>query len=197
MQHNASFLTTLEQPCMISRLKDELREALREFREDPRDFITSALKDDAVGGRRRMLLQVGMAIGISFYAIAFISMLVFWSIAHHQRPRSAGETPLTVISVPYWPPSIEMPKDENKAGGGGGGGRNKIDPPSIGIMPIPSLTESTVAPRPEATTHPPVLPVIETVVVDPRIQFKRDDLTPTGLPDGASFMPSAGPGTDG
>jgi protein TonB len=35
------------------------------------------------------------------------------------------------------------------------------------------------------------------VKVDPRIQFKRDDLAPTGLPDGTGFVPSAGPGSDG
>jgi periplasmic protein TonB len=34
-------------------------------------------------------------------------------------------------------------------------------------------------------------------MVDPRIQFKQDDLTLTGLPDGLSFVPSAGPGSGG
>ena len=49
MQNNALLLGMIEQPCMISRLTDELREALREFREDPRAFVTTALKRDALG----------------------------------------------------------------------------------------------------------------------------------------------------
>ncbi len=61
MQNNSSFLAMIEQPCMISRLTDELREALSEFREDPMAFVRSALKRDARGSRRKMLLQVGLA----------------------------------------------------------------------------------------------------------------------------------------
>lgn len=44
MQNNASFLGMPEHPCMITRLMDEMREASREFREDPRAFLTGALK---------------------------------------------------------------------------------------------------------------------------------------------------------
>jgi periplasmic protein TonB len=39
--------------------------------------------------------------------------------------------------------------------------------------------------------------VIETVKVDPRLEPKRDDLSPTGEPDGAIIPPSAGRGSDG
>lgn len=100
MQNNASFLTMIEQPCMISRLTDELREALREFREDPTAFVTTALKRDAVGSRSKMLLHLGLAIAILFYAIAFVSMLVFWSLAQH-RPQGSerGERPPIIWSV--------------------------------------------------------------------------------------------------
>ena len=53
-----------------------------------------------------------------------------------------------------------------------------------------------MAPIPEPQLTRPVLPVIEKVMVDPRIQFKHDDLSPTGLPDGVGLTPSAGPGSD-
>jgi len=54
---------------MITRLIDEMREASHEFREDPWAFVTGALKGNTGGGRRKMLLQLGFAIAILFYAI--------------------------------------------------------------------------------------------------------------------------------
>lgn len=196
MQNNASFLAMLEQPCMITRLKDELQEALREFREDPRAYIKSALKDEVGGSRRRMLLRVGLAIGILFYALAFISMLVFWSLAHQRSRGSNGERPTYVVKLPGNWPKAKMPEGEDKSGGGGGGGRKTVTPPSIGALPISSLVPPILAPSPETPLKPPLLPVIETVTVDPRIQFKRDEISPTGLPDATSFIPSFGPGLD-
>ncbi|MEK6286664.1 MAG: energy transducer TonB [Acidobacteriota bacterium] len=197
MQNNASFLAMIEQPCMISRLTDELREALREFREDPMAFVTTALKRDAVGSRRKMLLRVGLAIAILFYAIAFVSMLVFWSLAQHRaRVPHSGEFSTIVLKLPgYWP-KIEIPSGEDKPGGGGGGGHQTNTPPSDGELPISSLTQLVIAPKPEPQLTPPALPVIEKVMVDPRIQFKHDDLSPTGLPDGTGLIPSAGTGSD-
>lgn len=197
MQNNASFLAMIEQPCMIARLTDELREALREFREDPMAFVTTALKRDAVGSRRKMLLQLGLAIAILFYAIAFVSVLVFWSLAQHRaQGLPSGEPPTIVLKLPgYWP-KIEIPSGEDKPGGGGGGGHQTITPPSNGELPISSLAQLVMAPKPEPQLTPPVLPVIEKVMVDRRIQFKHDDLSPTGLPDGTSLAPSAGPGSD-
>src|SRR5687768_10655933 len=115
MQNNASFLAMIEQPCMISRLTDELREALREFREAPMAFVTTALKRDGVGSRRNMLLQLGLAIAILFYSFAFVSMLVFWSLAQH-RPQGLleGESEITVLRQPgYWP-KIEIPSGDDK-----------------------------------------------------------------------------------
>jgi TonB family protein len=198
MQNNASFLGMIEQPCMISRLTDELREASREFREDPMAFVKTALKRDAAGSRRKMLLQVGLAIAILFYAIAFASMLVFWSLSQ-QRAQGlpSGELPRLVLTLQgYWP-KIEMPSGDDKPGGGGGGGHQTNTPHSNGVLPISSLEQLVMAPKPEPQLTPPALPVIEKVMLDPRIQFKRDDLSPTGLPDGTGLMPSAGPGSDG
>ncbi|MEK6320797.1 MAG: energy transducer TonB [Acidobacteriota bacterium] len=198
MQNNASFLAMIEQPCIIERLTDEVREALREFREDPRAYVTSALKRDVGGSRRKMLLKVGLAIAILFYAIAFVSMLVFWSLAQHRAQAAhSGEYPTVVLKLAgYWP-KVETLTGEDKPGGGGGGGRQTITQPSKGDVPISSLTQLVIAPRPEPQLTPLVLPVIEKVMVDPRIQFKRDDLSLTGLPDGTSLIPSAGPGSEG
>jgi TonB family protein len=197
MQNNASFLGMIEQPCMISRLTDELREASREFREDPMAFVTTALKRDAVGSRRKMLLQVGLAIAILFYAIAFATMLVFWSLAQQRAQGSpSGKSRTIALTLPgYWP-KTEMPSGDDKHGGGGGGGLQANTPPSIGEIPISSLAQLVMAPNPEPQLTPPALPVIEKVMVDPRIQFKHDDLSPTGLPDGIGLTHSAGQGSD-
>jgi TonB family protein len=197
MQNNALFLGMIEQPCMITRLTEELREASREFRADPMAFVTTALKRDRVGIRRKMLLQVGLAIAILLYAIAFVSMLVFWSLAQHraQEPYGGG-TPITILRLPTRSVKIEIPSGDDKpGGGGGGGGHNTNTSPSNGEVPIPSLAELVMAPNPKPQLTPPALPVIEKVMVDPRIQFKHDDLSPTGLPDVPGLIPSAGPGS--
>ena len=53
MQNNASFLSMLEQRCVITRLMDEMREALREFREDPHAYVAGALRRDIGGSDAR------------------------------------------------------------------------------------------------------------------------------------------------
>ncbi len=198
MQNNASFLAMPEHPCMITRLIDEMREASREFRKDPGAYVKGALTANAGGGRRKNLLRVGLAIALVFYAAAFISMLVFWSLAHHKtRAAQTTDNPHVVISLPRYWPKADLPEGADQPGGGGGGGRKTVTPPSIGGLPISSLAQLVMAPRPEPSLTPPALPMIEKVMVDPRIQFKHDDLTPTGLPDGATLTPSAGQGSDG
>lgn len=197
MQDNASFLSMPEQRCVITRLMDEMREALREFRDDPHAYVSGALRRDAGGSRRRALLRLGLAISISLYAVALLAMIGFW-LRDHNGPRMAvQEQPLVILRLPVHDPRIEMPNDKDESGGGGGGGRETLTPASIGNLPAASLADPIMEPRPEPTLNPPVLPIIETVKVDPRIQFKRDDLLPTGLPDGTGLVPSAGPGSDG
>jgi hypothetical protein len=195
MQNNVSFLSTLEQRCVITRLLDEMREAAREFRADPRTYLAIALKRDIGGGRRKTLLRLGLAIAISFYAVALVSMIALWMYAQHPTRSVSTSPPFVMLTFPSYEPKLEMPKGDDAPGGGGG--RLTPTPPSIGALPMPSLAAQIIAPRPEPQLTPPVLAVIETVKVDPRIKFNCDDLAPTGLPDGTGFAPSAGPGSDG
>lgn len=197
MQNNASFLSMLEHRCVITRLMDEMREAASEFRDDPRAYVTGALRRDIGGSRRKTLLRLGLAISLSLYAIALLSMIVLWLHAQKGTRTSSAPLPLVMLKFPAYEPKVEMPKGNDDPGGGGGGGHGTVNLPSIGALPIPSLADQIIAPRPEPQLTPPVLPVIETVKVDPRIKFNRDDLAPTGLPDGTGFAPSAGPGSDG
>ena len=198
MQNNVSFLTMPQHPCMITRLIAELREAYREFRQSPGAYLANAFKWNIGGGRRKMLLEMGFAIAIFLYAVAFLSMLVFWSFTHQRTltSRKANNNSLVIKLPPYWP-KVDMPEGTDRPSGGGGGGRHTLTEPSNGTPPISSLTQLVMAPRPEPTLTPPVLPMIEKVMVDPRIQFRVDDLSPTGLPESAILTPSAGPGDGG
>lgn len=196
MQNNASFLAMPEHRCMITRLIDEMREASRDLRENPRAYLKSAMTGDATGGQRRItLLRVGLATGILFYAIVFGATLVFWSLNH--QAQGAARQRAIYVHAPLYVPQAQMPEAEDTSGGGGGGGRNTHGPPSGGDLPIFALANLIVAPRPEDPLTPQLLPVIDMVKVDPRIQVERNNLIPTGLPDGPSIPPSAGPGSDG
>ncbi len=191
----------IRQPSLIGRLLGEFAEAFREFTDNPKQYISSAFKGDGIGGqRRKALLKFGMAMGIVVYAIFFTTILVIWWYQHHKTAKSdEPETLLTrlVNADDFKQQPIEMKKAKEKAGGGGGGGRNTPTPPSKGQVPQFSLTPPVIAPRPEPQLKPPSLPVMETVQVDPRLQPKRDDLAPTGLPTGVPGPPSAGPGSGG
>jgi len=54
-----------------------------------------------------------------------------------------------------------------------------------------------IAPDPKPVLVPPKIAVPETVMVDPRLQPKHDDLAVTGLPTGVEGPPSNGPGSGG
>ena len=195
MTNNASFMAMREHPCMITRLGNEIREAAREFREGPRAFITSALKSGRGSGRRTSLFRFGLAVGLLVYALAFSVMLALWYSGHRQQTmnREISVTGgLEALYIPY----IKLATDDQESRGGGGGGRDENAPASKGELPTPSLNP-IVGPRPEESIRPPVLPMIEAVKLGPRIQIERDDLIPTGLPDGAVTLASAGPGKNG
>lgn len=195
MTNKASFVAMLEHPCMITRLGNELREAAREFRQEPRAFIRSALKSGGSSAQRTSLLRFGLAVGLLVYVLVFSVMLMLWYSSHRQQTmnREISVTGgLEALYIPY----IKIAMDDQEWRGGGGGGRDEDTPASRGELPAPSLNP-VVGPRPEESIHPPVLPVIEAVKLDPRIQIERDDLIPTGLPDGASAFASTGPGANG
>jgi TonB family protein len=183
---------------MLKRLFVELGQALREFRDGPRAFIASAIKSDNRGGAHRtQLLRLGLTIALLLYALAFAATLLLWSLNHQKTGRATPQRSLFILTPLPGLTAVKMPEGEDESGGGGGGGRNTIDPPSNGDFPTFALTNLVVAPRPEVPLSPPALPFPETVKVDPRIQVERDNLVPTGLPDGANILPSAGPGSGG
>lgn len=202
MQNKALFADAfINQPSLIMRLGMEFVEASREFRQNPSEYVKTAVKGDGIGGRRRrMHLMYGLSVAMLVFSSAFIVILVLYARAH-ANDKIAEEVSETFIPLvdpnDFKPQDIEAPKAKEKAGGGGGGGRKTPTPPSKGQLPEFSLKPPIIAPRPEQTLRPPALPVPETVQVDPRLQPKRDDLAPTGLPTGVLGPPSAGPGEGG
>jgi TonB family protein len=195
--------TFLYQPSIVNRLFTSLAEAGREFATNPAKFTTSLVKGDGLGGRSRQdRLMLGSAVGIFVFCTAFIGVVLgpaIWNWLFATQESVSADTELVKMVNPddFKPQQIEMPKAKEKAGGGGGGGRNTPTPASKGQLPKFSLTPPLIAPRPEETPRPPALPVPETVQVDPRLEPKRDELAPTGLPTGVPGPPSAGPGSGG
>ena len=199
MKESALLLGTLfEQPSLYIRLKDELAEAVFQFRQNPKAYLITALRNDTLGGsRRRMLLQFGIATGIVFYAAAFAAILVFWTLSN-RPPANQPNPPGDQIRV-FFPfrmdHDVEGPKDKAHAGGGGGGGDQTTPPPSEGLPPKSSLGPQVTAPSPEPSVKEPLFPMIETIPVDERLNPRKDDLAPTGFSDSVPSPPASGPGS--
>ncbi len=200
MQEDALFCGSFSaQPSLVKRLADEFKEATREFHENPKLYITSAFRGDGVGNyRRKSLLKFGLAIAIVLYAIFFAAMLVLWAFNARQTEVAKKNPGITVINAPYYRPQDDtLPLKDKDATGGGGGGRNEPTPASQGAPPPFSSVMPIIAPTTRETLNPPVLPVNERLFGDPALNTKRDELIPTGLPDGVPGPPSDGPGDNG
>jgi protein TonB len=185
---------------LVERLGRELSEAAREFRHDPRAFVVATLKGDGLGGRRRKtILRFGFAVGLFVYTAAFFVVIITWMFSHkHPKPADDKAAIVLVNPLTFMSPKRELAKaDDGASGGGGGGGKGALTAASQGDLPQFSLTPPIIAPDPRPVLIPPALPIAETVLVDPRLQPKREPGAITGLPDGAIGPPSNGPGSDG
>jgi len=193
----------LYSPSIFNRLIKVLSDAGRDFAKDPAKFTASLVKGDGFGGRgRQERFMLGSAIAIVVFCTLFVGVVLgpqLWRLLFAREVQAQSEAELVHMINPddFKAQQIEMPKAKEKAGGGGGGGRNTPTPASKGQLPKFSLTPPIIAPRPEPTPRPPSLVVPETVQVDPRLEPKRDELAPTGLPTGVPGPPSAGPGSGG
>jgi len=194
-----SFL--FSRPCsahssLFRRLVDELTEATREFRENPKEYLKSAIKSDAFGGySRKSRFRLGLAVGIVLYAISFGAILLLWGLSARQAVVIDEGRSFVVIHLPsYQPQDLPVRKSDRDGQGGGGGGHETPLPPSNGMPPPFSIEGSIIAPTTKPTPHPPSMPVLEMLRGDPTQNIKQDDL-PTGLPNGVPGPPSDGPGT--
>jgi len=200
MQDEALFLDLFSnRASLIKRLVGEFREAAREFAENPTAYLVSAFKDHPSGNaRRRDLLRFGMAIGLVVYATGFAAMLIFWTL-HARHEAGADKNPgLTILHLSAVQPiESAQPKSDKDAHGGGGGGNQETTLASQGVPPPFAPEPPLIAPTTKPTINTPSLPVMENLLGDPMQNVKRQELAPTGLPDGVLGPPSDGPGTNG
>jgi TonB family protein len=186
-----------DQPSLIKRLAFEFIEAARELRANPQQYLAGVIRGDASGGyRHKALFRFGLAIGIVLYSIFFGVTLVLWSV-NARHPAALAKRGLSFISTPHTTLLAVLPKSDNEAHGGGGGGRDSDLPATDGAPPPFSLEIPIMAPTTRPTIQPPALPQIERLLGDPSHNLRRDDLIPTGLPDGVIAPPSDGPGSEG
>ena len=103
MQEDVLFCGSFSaQPSLVKRLADEFKEATREFRENPKQYITSAIRGDGLDShRRKSLLRLGLAIAIVLYAIFFAAVLVLWAFSARYTAVAKKNFGITVINAPY------------------------------------------------------------------------------------------------
>lgn len=201
MHHQRVFSGTgVEESSLLGRLLDGLFEASREFRQDPRGYLISAIRGDGAGGRRRQSrLKIGLAIGLIFYSAFFLSLLIVWTVTN--RPSNEGGNPgfidLPRIFSVAPPPGAAMKNGDRDAvsKGGGGGGDHDNQPASHGAPPPFFDQQPLMAPTTRPTLQPPALAMAEHLLGNPANNLKRDELAPTGLPDAPVGPPSDGPGS--
>ena len=77
MQRHTLFVGSLStQPSLTTRLLNEFREPPLNS-DKPLAYVTSALRGDPIGGRRRgLLLKLGLTIAIAFYLAVFGILLI-------------------------------------------------------------------------------------------------------------------------
>jgi TonB family protein len=201
MREDALFFgLSSEQSSLCKRLFELFSEAFKEFRKDPQQFIIRSIKGDGIGGRRRkILLQYGLAISILVYATFFLATLTFWTLNHRPDNSLQNRDGLVFHTPLYFPPfkqETPLSKADKDAenGGGGGGGDQMPNPASQGQRPDFALEPPPLAPTTRPTITPPSLPMIEQLRGDPKQNLPRDDLAPTGLPEGVVGPPSDGQG---
>ncbi|HEX5736126.1 MAG TPA: energy transducer TonB [Blastocatellia bacterium] len=199
MQQHTLFVGALSaRPSLISRLINEFREASRDFRQDPKCYITSALRGDPIGGhRRKLLLKLGLTIAIAFYLAVFGILLILSLINPRQAEYSANKTRHTITLFNYMPQDAVLPDSDEQARGGGGGGREMAAPASQGTPPPFSLDMPIIAPTTRQPIQPPMLAVDETLLGDPTQNTNRGEMIVTGLETGIPGPPSDGPGSGG
>jgi TonB family protein len=185
----------LSQPSLLSRLIDSVRDAKREFRQDPVRYLTFAIKGEGVGGHVRIdRLRFGLALALAMYMILLGLSILLSGLGRSPAGPFPG-LPITRILIgpgrgPDHPPAGESDKD---ASGGGGGGRGELRAASLGQPPRFELSEPVIAPTTRPNIEAPSLPFPETLLGAPQPAVE----TPTGLPIGTPGPPSDGLGSNG
>jgi len=186
------------EPLWVS-VSRELKEAARDFSQDPRKFINSLFVGDPLEAKRKRFLRVGATAAMFFWVFGTL-IYIGWYF-YKPAPQVAETEQLQKIAdlAPLASPEmIKAPKMKQRASGGGGGGRQEMTPPSRGRLPKASLRDPIVAP----SAHPPKiempsLPVTPTIQMQPELMPQQNMNIPLGDPKGVPGPPSDGPGSGG
>jgi TonB family protein len=136
--------------------------------------------------------------GLVVYATLFAAMLIVWTLHARHNVDANKTSDLTVHLFSLQPPEVVLSKsNKDKDEHGGGGGNHETTPASQGVPPPFVLELPLIAPTTKPTVNTPSLPVMEALLGDPIQNVKRNEVAPTGLPDGVPGPPSDGPGTNG
>lgn len=203
----------LPEESFAQRLGREFKVNWADFRRNPAAFLREAWKGEGSTGRRKRLLQAGVAFGVITYAFLFTSFLFLglFKFGSKEEPKGKQEEVrlMDVNDFPRDNTPKEVPKEVPKgkggftggskpkveqARGGGGGGRSQSTPPSKGNPPQMSMVPQIMPPNPEPPKiKNPTLVVPTTTLGDPMLSKRLPG--PEGVVDGAPLPPSSGPGS--
>jgi TonB family protein len=201
------FQFLLKNRSLFARLRDEIADAMDEMKRNPIKYIISLLRGEGSSGRRRRLLQAGMATAlITYSSIVLIVVLVglvknpmTGSIVDACPVKEPSDEFVRLVIPTLNDDSVQVEKPGRGLLGGslkqpkrahGGGGANDKAPTSGGKMPITSFNPQINLPDITQSRFKPQLVVPETVYADPI--FSRRLNGPIGIPDGQLEAPSRG-----
>jgi len=191
----ASLFSLIEQKGLVSRLIEQVTEAVRELVRNPRGFFTGILYADTRDAKRRQRIYIGLA----FAVVAHVALIVLIAVLGWRTMfvKQVEDTPDNHV---VWVPALDpTPKDKEadqprgEAKGGGGGGQHNPLPPSKGFAPTMRPLPPVVNLNPSNIPQP-TLAVLPTVVGP---ESPPPPPGPIGDPTGKKGEFSAGPGSDG
>jgi len=191
--------TFLSQPALVSRLIESFGEAVREFGENPRQYLASTIRGEGLGSALRVdRLRFGLALSLAFYVILIGASFLLRSLKKTGPPNPGGTFAIEWLRSPGRPAlPPESPMTDENSGGGGGGRTAELRPATGGDLPQFSNEKPVIAPTTRIQLQPPALAVPEILQIDPQLQPVRQEIAPTGLPSGPLGPASDGPGSEG
>ena len=186
----------IDQPGLLSRLVQVIKQTAAEFTSDPRGFFRGLLSWEAKDSKRRQRIRIGLACALVVH-VALLSAIALlgWRtmFTKHVEDDKHGDVVWFPVKTPpdHKPSDGFIPRGEKDAGGGGGGDKNPL-PATRGPLPQSSPNPQLVKPN----TLSVVLPTIQ---VPPTIMGPDGTPPPPGMalgiPTGAiAAAPSPGPG---
>jgi len=177
----------IEPKSLLARLAEELARTSREFKRDPRGFLSDLFADDTKDARRRRRIYFGLAGALVIHAVLLtvIAVIGWHSLTTPQETPQVIMLPsLTSESAKVEEPKANIPHGDKTSGGG----EAHSQPATKGQLP-PSSSQPPLV-KPIAPSKPmPSLPV-QATIVGPDSPPPTTNQLP-GIPNGAIDAPPA------